>query len=113
MSAVAAIYNVPSIEPEWQSWAFAHMAHHRDVIRVIREDVNILLNEYALDPFDPYDAGVWFDQHQIMHQDMDAVLGIAGFDLSEVDFKNEQERAAWIFLNASEHKQAADILGIG
>lgn len=113
MSAIANLYNVPSAPPEWQGWSFAHMCHHRDIIRRIIELTNIKLDEFVLDPFNPAEAGVWFDQHQIMHQQMDTILGIAGFDLSEVDFKNEQEKSAWIWLNSSEHKQAADTLGIG
>lgn len=90
-----------------------HMAHHRDIIRKIYELAGIALVEYLLDPFDPKNLGAWDYQHQIMHQQMDSLLGIAGFNLLGVDWQNQELLAAWILLNATEHNQAADILRIG
>lgn len=113
MSAVAALYNVPTTDEEWLQWSFAHAAHHHDINRVIFQLLGLQLPEYVLDPFNHLDANTWAEQHYIMHQNQDAVLGIEGFDLSEVDFSNPEESAGWIFLNASEHYQAAAILGIG
>lgn len=113
MSGIAALFNVPASRGDLQSWASAHMTHHRDVIRRIYEITGATLPEYVLDPIDPEDTGVWEDQHQIMHQDMDAVLGINGFDLTGVDFDNYEQLSGWINLNANEHYQAANILQIG
>ena len=113
MSAIANIYNVPSTDSELASWAFAHMAHHRDINRRIYELVSISLPEYTLDPIDPNDVGQWEYQHQLMHNNQNQVLGIMGFDLSEVNWQDSNLLAGWIWLNASEHLQAADILEIG
>ncbi len=82
-----------------------------DVARTGR--ANLALPEYQIDPIDPNNPGPWDDLHQAMHQQFDELLGIAGFNLIEVDWKNEGERAAWIWLNAQEHYQAAQILGLG
>ena len=113
MSAIASLYNVPGSPEELASWSTKHIAHHRDINRRIYELVAIALPDYLIDPVDPDNPGPWDDLHQAMHQDFDALLGISGFNLLGVDWKNQDLLAAWIFLNATEHHQAADILGIG
>lgn len=110
--ALASLYNVPSTDTERSQWAFAHMAHHRDINRKIYELLAIALPEFILDPINPADTGSWEYQHQEMHNNQDSILGIAGFDLSELDWTNQNELAGWIYLNALEHKQASDILEI-
>lgn len=113
MSAIAALYNVPSNESEFNSWSFAHAAHHRDINRTIYLATGTLLQDYVLDPFNPQNIGVWLYQHQLMHENQDAVLGISGYDLLDVDWKDQDQLAGWILLNATEHMQAANILRIG
>lgn len=114
MSAVAAIFNVPSTQEEFNIWSFAHAAHHIDIIRKIYELTGKeLQHQYVLDPFDKNNAGVWIYQHQLMHQEMDPLLGIAGYDLLDVNFTNPNEFAGWVWLDAQEHYQAANILSIG
>lgn len=113
MSAIAALYNVPSNENETNNWAFAHACHHRDINRRIYLATGVALEEFILDPLDPNDIGVWLRQHQTMHQDFEGVLGLEGFDLLDVDWKDQQELAGWIILNGTTHLQAANILGIG
>lgn len=109
---LAAIANTPTDKNSMDQWAFSHMAHHRDIIRVIQMNYNIILPEYILDPLDPNDLGTWGYQHQIMHNQMDAILGIAGNDLVDVSWKDEAERSSWIDLNFREHLQANQILGV-
>lgn len=110
--ALASLYNVPSTDSERSQWAFAHMAHHRDINRRIYELTLVALPEFILDPINPADTGSWEYQHQQMHNNQDSILGIAGFDLSELDWNKQNELAGWIYLNALEHKQASDILEI-
>lgn len=113
MSAVAALFNVPSTRDELNTWAFAHAAHHRDINRVIYELAGVQLVEYPLDPIDTHDSGVWTYQHQVMHQQFEPLLGIAGFDLLDVDLNNRSEFSGWIWLNAQSHYQAAALLNMG
>lgn len=108
--ALASLYNVPSTDTERSQWAFAHMAHHRDINRKIYELLAIALPEFILDPINPAETGTWEYQHQEMHNNQNSILGIAGFDLSELDWANQNELAGWVYLNALEHKQASDIL---
>lgn len=113
MSAIAALFNVPSTEAELASWSFAHAAHHTDIIRVIYQTTGKQLDSFVLDPFDINNPQVWLYQHQLVHNQQNAILQISGNDLLDVDFKEHNELAGWIFLNSSEHFQAANILGIG
>jgi hypothetical protein len=109
---LASIANVPSDDPESLSkWAFSHMQHHRDIIQRIKNIYGISLPEYTLDPIDP-DNPLIFDQHQIMHNGMNSVLGIAGDDLSVVNWGNSGERTVWIYLNMIEHLQVNTLLGV-
>lgn len=111
--SLAALFNVPSTQPELDAWAFAHMAHHRDLNSAIQKVLGVQLPEYILEPIDPADPEVFLAQHQDLHIRMDFYLGIAGYDLSQVDWKNKGQFAAWIDLNGSEHVQAAQITGVG
>ena len=112
MSSVASLYNVPSTQDELNTWAFAHAAHHHDIIRTIFQKYGLMLSEYVLDPFDINAPDNWIYQHQTMHQDFDAILGIDGFDLTDVQFEDKNQLAGWIYLNSQEHYQAAAILEI-
>lgn len=113
MSGIADLYNVPGNDAERSEWAFAHMAHHRDINAAIYNLIKIALPEYILEPLDPNDTGQWEYQHQIMHDNFNAILGIQGQDLTGINWKNPNLLAGWIFLNQSEHYQASNILEIG
>lgn len=113
MSAIADLFNVPFTDEERATWAFAHMAHHRDINRVIYQLTKLALPEYPLDQINPDDTGVWEYQHQLMHDNQNSVLGITGQDLSEVNWRDPQLLEGWVFLNRIEHFQAANILKIG
>jgi hypothetical protein len=113
MSGLADLYNVPSTDEERALWAFVHMAHHRDINRAIYQLVKVSLVEYPLDPIDVNDTGQWEYQHQLMHDNQNAILGITGNDLTDVNWKDPRLLEGWIFLNRVEHYQASAILGIG
>jgi hypothetical protein len=111
--SLAAIFNVPRTKTELSEWAFAHMANHRDIIRVTYEVLSIALPEYALDPVDPDETGTWQRLHQEMHRDMNSVLGTGGFNLLGVDWHDQNRLSAWIQLNAIEHRQVSNVLRLG
>jgi sulfite reductase beta subunit-like hemoprotein len=113
MSAIASLYNVPTTPGELATWSFLHAAHHTDINRTVMQAFNIQLPAYILDPLNADNMQVWLDQHQALHSQMDFLLGINGFNLDSVNWRDENERAGWIWLNAQEHYQAAAILEIG
>ena len=104
---IAQIANIPKGPEQLAWWAFSHMAHHRDINRRILEINSIALPEFILDPVDPNSMGTWIDQHQQMHNNMNRVLGLAGNDLLNVDWKNEAQLTSWCWLNFTEHLAAS------
>jgi hypothetical protein len=113
MSDIAGLFNVPTTDTERSIWSFAHATHHQDIIRVIFEITGISLASYILDPFDINNSEIWADQHQIMHSQMDQILGISPFNLDSWDWKDKSTLAGNVYNNAIEHYQAAAILEIG
>jgi hypothetical protein len=114
--SLAALFNIPQTEDQLAEWSFANAAMHTDIVRLIFQKYGQELQQYVLDPFVPTDPDgmqTWLYQHQIMHQQMDAVLGISGYDLTDVDFTNQGILAGWIQSHANEHVQAGQILGLG
>ncbi len=109
---LAQIANIPAQKSELRWWAFGHMAHHRDICRRIVQTTGIALPEFILDPFDPENRGVWIDQHQQMHNAMNRVLGLPGNDLLAVDWQDQGQLSAWIWLNFTEHLAASNELGV-
>jgi hypothetical protein len=109
---IANLLNIPASDEGRAQWAFSHMAHHRDVNRVIFQRFGVQLPEYTLGQINPRNPGTWIDQHQIMHNNMNAVLNIAGADLTDVEWQNQVELAAFIQLNFIEHLKANDLLGL-
>lgn len=113
MSGIASLANVPRTDEQRAEWAFAHMAHHRDIAEKIYVLVKLALPEYILDPIDINDTSTWEYQHQLMHDNQNAILGIDGQDLTGINWKDQNELAAWVFLNFNEHYQASNILEVG
>lgn len=110
--AVADLFNIPSTDEEMAKWSFIHMAHHREVNFAIQQKYGIDLPEYPLDPVSLDDAQSFLNQHQEMHNNSDAILGVAGFNLSEVDWNDPGKRAGWIYLNAILHVAEGSALEI-
>lgn len=110
--SVAGIFNTPETPQTLASWSFDHAGHHRDVNRRIFEVFAIVIPDFPLDPFNPADTGVWGRQHQILHSEINSVLGLQGNDLIEVNWKDENERVSWIDLNAREHLSWNEIVGV-
>ena len=109
---LAMLYNTWSDPQTLAEWSFNHAANHRDIVRSIFAKHNQELAEYPLDPMNPNDMAFWEYQHALMHIEMNAVLGIAGQNLTGVDWNDPQALSEFIDANADEHLQASKILGI-
>ena len=107
------IYAQPSTADDWSAWAFNHAANHYDWISMAALQKNQLLTQFCLDPMDPNDLGMWLYSHQIMHNQINAVLGFSGFDLLSLDWQDKDEFAEWCLLNGDEHSKISAALGIG
>lgn len=111
--SLAGIFNIPGTPQEMAQWSFDHAAHHADINRLIFQIFRITISSFVLDPLPTNGMGGWLYQHQQLHTTMDGILGIGGFDLTDVDFNDKGQFAGWIWDNAQEHLQAADLLQLG
>ena len=109
---VANIYQNPKTWEEFATWSFAHQAHHRDIARVIFELTGTRLDQFVLDPFNPNEEEGWLVTHQIMHQQMDDILGISGYVLSNVEWDDPEALAVWLRHHGDEHYQASQLLNV-
>lgn len=112
MMALADLYNIPHDANSMSQWSFAHMAHHRDMIRIVKQTLNIRLDEFILDPVNLTNPVQFLDQHQQMHNQLDRLFNISGFDLTEINWANTSSRAGWIWQNAQLHVQEANATGV-
>ena len=110
--SLAGLFNTPRTNAELAQWAFFHMAHHRDLNTQVFKLHNIVLPEYVLDPIIPGRTRDFLNLHQVMHNDLDFILGIASNDLTDVDWEDEAARDGWIFLNATLHVSEAQAAGL-
>ena len=110
--AIASLFQAPRSEPEFAEWSFANMAHHRDIFAAIYRDSGDQLTEYAIDPIDHGNLNLWLYQHQAMHDQQNQVTGIAGYNLTGVDWNDREDLRAWISQHADEHFRIATLLGV-
>lgn len=111
--SLATLLNVPSAADarSLSEWSFSNQDQHRQIVDALAAQKNIVVQLYPLDPIPSYGLVGWFQNHQQAHNDMANALNIALFDLSDVDFKDSEQLAAWVRLHFDMHQQAAQILG--
>jgi hypothetical protein len=109
---LASIANVPSDQNSLNEWAFSHQAHHIDVSAWILANKHDALPSFILDPMNPNNLGVWSYQHQMWHNDINSILGTAGQDLTDVDWRDQSQVASWIFEHMIEHLAWNGITGV-
>jgi hypothetical protein len=111
----AVIGNVPNTEQEWSDWAFSHQDHHRLMHAYVEQTFGISLPEYVLAPFnrnDPADLQRWLYQHQISHDQQDALIGVSGFNLNSANFNDPNQLRQWIFTNNGLHYDEGQATGV-
>lgn len=113
--SLATLLNVPAADDRnaFDEFSFSNQDSHNRIISAIFTQKGTSLAVYVVDPMPLEDIGVWLRNHQQMHNDMNGVTGVAGNDLTSVDWNDDQEKAYWMELHWSEHQQNEQILGIG
>jgi hypothetical protein len=112
MSGVANVFNIPEDDISWKQWSFSLQANLRDINRRILETRNVIIPEYALDPFNLGEPGIQLEQLQVWMDDINAELGIAGFDYLDIDLADKGERTSWVILLSQNVRTATDQLGV-
>lgn len=107
------LMNVPQTEPDFAAWSFANQDHHNRVTDFIQNSTGAPVTVRQVDPIALFDFQDWLQRHQQWHNDINAALGLAGFDLSDLDYKNKQQLEAWIRLHSQEHINWSTVSGVG
>lgn len=106
---IAVLDNDPE---ELERWIHSHYDNHFQIIAAIAKQKHVVLQVLPINYLTEDQFQNWLFMHQSQHNDFNAVLGIAGNDLLDVDFKNDDQRNAWAWLNFSEHYRASALLGV-
>lgn len=110
---LADLFNVPATRPELDRWSFSHQDQHSKITQAIYTQFSTNLPEFILDPIpDPGSPAYtnWLENNQASHTAFDGILGIAGNDLTDLDYSKPDQVQTWIRLHAEEHRQALQIL---
>ena len=109
---LANLYNPFTDQKSLDQFSFNNLDEHRKIVSAARVRYNVSLPLYVIDPLPQWDFPAWAYRHQFMHNAQNQLLGIAGNDLTTLDFSRQDEIDSWIALHAQEHYQANSILGI-
>lgn len=107
-----ALLNVPRNDRDFALWSFNNQFEHLNIISAILSQKSVYLETYILDPIPQKDWRSWLWRHQLTHNDMNAVTGVAGNDLTDVNPKDVNQLTAWLQLHYQEHLQNNQILGL-
>lgn len=110
---LANLANVPRTPPELAIFSFSNQDEHFQAAQAVLTQKGVLLPLYPVDPINFDALGVWLQNHQQMHNDMNGLLGTSGSDLTDVDFRNPAQAEAWTTLHFMEHQRWVQILGTG
>jgi hypothetical protein len=111
--STAYLYNVPRSPTEWSEWTFANSDSHRLIVLALQQKYPMMrFDTYALDPLPQTDIPSFLLRHQLMHNQMDAPLGISGQDYTALNFDDPSSLEYLFRLHANEHIQAHSILRI-
>lgn len=111
--SVANLINPPQSDKDIQTFSFANQDHHNRVSIAIKQAGGATITPQEVDPIAFFDFERWLERHQQWHNDINSGLGLAGFDLSDLDFKNPKQLNAWVSLHFREHQQWEQATGVG
>lgn len=111
MSLAQIVYPPPTAHG-FTEWSFWHYQHHLAIIAAAKTK-GFALNQYQIWPIDPNNMQTFLEQHQSMHDEMNAASGVFGSDLQDLDFSNKKIVDAWFYTQYVEHQSVASFLGGG
>ncbi len=99
-------------EASREAWSLHHASDHREIREAI-EAANLGdLPDWELSPINWNQLTQWHFRHQTSHNDFNGALGLAGSDISSVDFSKPEDAKDWFFNHFREHLAAHNALGI-
>lgn len=109
---LALLLESPRTPEGWIRWSFHHRQSHAAIRDAIQKQKNISLIDYQLDPITQEDLQDWLQRNSQSHSDMLGALGLQSEDLLDVDFRDQQQAQAWIYLHYFDHYTAETTLEI-
>lgn len=94
------------------TWSFSHARDHDEIVKAIQDQYGIILPIYPLDPMVFSNDSMFLLRNQQMHNDLLSLLGIAGTDISAINFDDQSQVQAWLSTHFEEHRNARVALGI-
>jgi hypothetical protein len=106
------LLNTPRSVEDWARWSLHHRISH-DVIRgALNSQQKLSLPTYLLDPINLGQPRNFLQWNQSAHIDMNAALKTPGSDLEDVNFNDERQMQAWVWLHYLEHSVIEQRLGV-
>ncbi len=106
------LLNVPQNEGDWNSWSQNHRLIHDQVRQAIQAKGGPNLASFVLDPIPLWAFREWLERNQQSHTDANGALGLQSTDLLELDPRDQQQVADWVYYHWIEHQNMNLALGI-
>jgi len=110
---LAALLNAPSTPGDWEIWSMANYDALNQIRAAIQTQKGVTLPSYQVQPIPFDDIDSWLDAVQQAQDDFSKVLGLQANDLLGVDFKDTNQKEAWIWLYFKGVSDACNVLRIG
>jgi hypothetical protein len=106
------LFDITASDASLEQFFFWNAQDHIEIRQAIQAQKGTNLFARVLDPVDKQAIDAWLELHQQTHADVNAVLGLSGTDLSDLDFANPSKVREWINLHAQEHQAMRQVLKI-
>lgn len=110
--ALVDLLNTPKNEAEWEIYSFSNREQVSEIRQAIKVQKNTILRDYVLYPINFDNIKFWLQNNQQAHLDFNAVLGLQGSDLQDVDIKEPNQLQSWVWINYQELFSASAALHI-
>lgn len=109
--STADLFNIPRNRREQGIWTFSNAASHTFISNALAaKNPTVQMVNWVLDPVEDTDIQRFLLSHQLMHNQLDLLLGIGGNDYSELDpSKPGSIEIIWL-QHAQEHIEAESLV---
>jgi hypothetical protein len=109
----ALLFNAPHDFGSLAEYSAIHQADHFEITAQVFSKVGVSIKMQPLDPIPiQFDLLTWLQNHQFVHNEVNAYLNLPGFDLTGVDFRQREQFDIWARYNALEHYNMTQALAV-
>lgn len=107
---LAVLLNVPRSPADWSEFSFHNYLEHQDIAAQLQAKKSVTVLGQVIDPIDFGDFQNWAERHDLLHTQINNVLGTTNYDFGFLDPNDERDVVGWIWLHALQHRDWATIL---